>query len=40
VRLSAENGWPAADRRAAYFLVEFVPFSRKYGRGRPIRRML
>ena len=33
-------GWPAADRRAAYFLVELVPFSRKCGRGRPIRRML
>jgi hypothetical protein len=33
-------GWPAADRRAAYSLVELVPFSRKYGRGRPIRRML
>ena len=33
-------GWPAADRRATYFLVELVPFSRKYGRGRPIRRML
>src|SRR5258705_12261361 len=34
------SGWPAADRRAAYSQVELVPFSRKYGRGRPIRRML
>ena len=33
-------GWRAANRCAAYSLVELVPFSRKYGRGRPIRRML
>ena len=33
-------GWPAANSCAAYSLVELVPFSRKCGRGRPIRRML
>ena len=33
-------GWRAANRCAAYSLVELVPFSRKCGRGRPIRRML